>query len=296
MRDVRGTWTRFNFSKPGAWAASACCLLLAGCGSLNSDPKPNQEVAMTFRSTDGSSGGGAAEVVQQADGAGTLKGKFIYGGPVPVLNALSTGGKDAQVCGMSVPNETLVVDDSNKGIADILIYCRKAPEPEGDSPQPVFDQKNCIFTSHVLPVPVGQPVLIKNSDPVAHNTSISPPGDTSINPLLAGGQKITHTFARAQASPVPVTCSIHNWMKAYIIPRGDPYYAVTAKDGAFEIPNVPAGIDLEFQVWHERGAGAGQSLEAKSDWSRGRFTVKIPKDDVLDLGEITVSPNQFTGT
>ncbi len=201
-----------------------------------------------------------------------------------------------RVCDVKpILDPTLVVDPSSKGIANVLLYCRNGPKWEGDADSPVFDQKNCVFTSHLLGVLTKKPVQIKNSDPIAHNTSISPPGGTSINPLMAGDSEITHTFKRAQSSPVPVTCSIHNWMKAYIIPRDDPYFAVTDKDGKFEIPNLPAGIELDFQVWHERGAGNNQSLEAKSDWPKGRFTITIPKDDVLDLGTIQVNPGQFSG-
>ena len=49
-------------------------------------------------------------------------------------------------------------------------------------------------------------------------------------------------------------------MSAYLLPRKNGYFAVTAADGSFEIPNVPAGEKLEFQVWHESAAGAGGGL------------------------------------
>jgi hypothetical protein len=133
---------------------------------------------------------------------------------------------------------------------------------------------------------VGEPVTIKNSDPVGHNTNISPPGDSSSNPTIPGGSQSAHTFNRVQNEPVPVTCSIHSWMKAYMFPRKDKYVAVTKADGSFEIPNLPAGEKLEFQVWHEKQS----KLAAKANWSQGRFTVTIPKDGVEDLGKIEVSP------
>jgi hypothetical protein len=61
---------------------------------------------------------------------------------------------------------------------------------------------------------------------------------------------------------------------------------VTKADGSFEIPNLPAGEKVEFQVWHEKQS----KLAAKPEWAQGRFTVTIPKDDVLDLGQIQVAP------
>src|SRR6185295_3495658 len=36
----------------------------------------------------------------------------------------------------------------------------------------VLDQKGCVFTPHVVAVMVGQPLQVKNSDPLAHNVNI----------------------------------------------------------------------------------------------------------------------------
>ena len=75
-------------------------------------------------------------------------------------------------------------------------------------------------------------------------------------------------------------------MKAYMMPRKDTYMAVTKADGSFEIPNLPAGEKVEFQVWHEKAVASWPP----SPSGRGRFTVTIPKDGVHDLGQIQVSP------
>src|SRR5205085_8561606 len=104
------------------------------------------------------------------------------------------------------------------------------------------------FLQQVEVVYVGREFLIKNSDPITHNTAISPPGDKAINPLLPPGDTFKVTFKRPQNKPVNVTCSIHPWMKAYVFPRKDPYCAVSGENGAFEIANLPAGEELEFQI------------------------------------------------
>jgi hypothetical protein len=262
---------------------------LAGCGSTNPDPLPDIEKVGFIRGGASSAPGAATAAGPVGEGWGTLKGVFRYGGDPPPPATLSTSGKDPQACG-KIPDESLLVDPQTKGIKNIVVYARRvsrvhedATKPDGDQ---VFDQKACIFLSHVMPVVVGVPVTLKNSDPVAHNTNVSPPGDTSTNPNIPGGSQSAHTFNRPQNDPVPVTCSIHSWMKAFIFPRKDTYVAVTKADGSWEIPNLPAGEKLEFQVWHEKQS----KLAAKPEWSQGRFSVTIPKDDVLDLGEIQVSP------
>lgn len=246
-------------------------------------------------------GGGSAEaVVAEATGTGwgTLKGRFLYAGDPPKLGFVSTGGKDGAVCGAQVPNQALVVDSATKGIANIVLYARKAPrvfKPEDGAapaaaPQPIFDQKGCLFLSHVFGIEVKDTLEVKNSDPISHNTSISPPGNPSTNPLLPPNATSTYQFKRQLSAPAEVTCSIHPWMKAYIIARDDPYFAVTGLDGSFEIKNLPAGEDVEFQVWHEQ---ATTGLEAKPGWSKGRFKVKVPADGVEDLQTIEVPATAF---
>jgi hypothetical protein len=277
---------------------TACVLLslsllsMAGCGSSNPDPYPNMEKAYAIRGAAASGTSAAAgPAVAVGEGWGTLKGVFVYGGDVPMTKTLATGGKDAQVCNLHpIRDESLVVDPQTKGIKNIVVYARKANRVHDDAKkapdQQLFDQKECVFLSHVLPVMTKTPVVIKNSDPVAHNTNLSPPADAPSNNLIPGNSESQYTFSRPQTEPVPVTCSIHPWMKAFMIPRNDAYIAVTKADGSFEIPNLPAGEKVEFQVWHEKQS----KLAAKPEWAQGRFTVTIPKDDVLDLGQIQVAP------
>jgi hypothetical protein len=142
-------------------------------------------------------------------------------------------------------------------------------------------------------------MLIKNSDPVGHNTNIE--GKNSFNQTIPADATIPFKPQKEEAVPVSVRCSIHPWMLAYFLPRENGYVAVTAEDGTFEIPNLPAGEDLEFQVWHESAVGPGKSLvlttpEAKElKWSnKGRFKIKLAEDEVKDVN-LTVPAAAFGG-
>jgi hypothetical protein len=241
----------------------------------------------------------APSIVLGADGWATLKGRFVYDGAPPAVKHLATSGKDAAVCDKhKIPDESLIIDPASKGVANIVVFARKTSrvhdsqiKPKADEVE--FDQKDCVFLSHVLPMRVDQTLVVKNSDPIGHNTNISPLTDTSINPLLAGGGELKHKFNRQQALPIPVTCNIHPWMKAYILPRDDFYVAVTVEDGSFEIADLPAGEEIEFQAWHEKGAGAGGGLEAKKDWKRGRFKLQLKVGEIKDLGTIDLGSRAF---
>ena len=282
-------------------AMGAClAVLLAGvpgCGSrVQADPAVQLQVATALRSKGESKAASASTAVASTTtGWATLKGVFKFAGAAPPQGTLSAG-KDKEVCGEQVPNESLVVDSGSLGISNVVIFARskmsrvKASDKKGT--QKLFDQKKCMFLTHVLAVETKNDTLVvKNSDPIGHNTNLSPPGNEAINPLLPPNGEVSYVFKRQLNAPAEVTCSIHPWMKAYLLARDDPYFAVSGKDGSFEIKDLPAGEEIEFQVWHERAPGGG--LEAKSGWSKGRFKLKFAADKTEDLSKIEVPASAF---
>jgi hypothetical protein len=50
---------------------------------------------------------------------------------------------------------------------------------------------------------------------------------------------------------IPLKCDVHPWMRGWLGVLDHPYFAVTGADGAFTLPNVPAG-DYVVGSWHER--------------------------------------------
>jgi len=88
-------------------------------------------------------------------------------------------------------------------------------------------------------------------------------------------------------------------MKAYAIFRKDGYVAVSAADGTFEIPDLPAGEVIEFQVWHERSTGPSGAVgldQPALKWNpRGRFEVRLEEGEVRDLGTLEVPAGAIGG-
>lgn len=235
----------------------------------------------------------AALVASRSDAA-DLTGRFVYGGPVPAPAKLNID-KDVEAFGnLGLVDETLLVG-ADGGIANVVVYVRTegapiTPEAEkAAAPKVEYDNKGGRFEPRIVGVWVGkQTLVLKNSDPVGHNSNLQPLGDTPINPLLTPNSTVEHQFSRKQNLPQPVGCNIHPWMKGYILPRDNPYVAVSGKDGKFDLKNLPTGTELEFQVWHEKSG----YLAAKPEWDKGRFTMTL-KDGVNDLGEIKVDPSLF---
>ena len=276
--------------------------LVAGCQRADElGPVASATAASTIRKSFASSEGGAAAsaaVATTGTGWATLKGRFVFEGTPPAMQPYNAN-KDQATCtigGKAPLQETLLVDSATQGLANVAIYIRKASRVHESAASAegteVFDQKSCVFLTHVFPMTIGQTMAIKNSDDVGHNTNID--GKNGFNQTIPAGQTIDFTPQKEEAVPVGVRCSIHPWMLAYFLPRNNGYVAITNADGSFEIPNVPAGEELEFQVWHESATGPGGALvlgtpEAKQmKWSKkGRFKIKLAEGEEKEL-EITV--------
>ncbi|MCA9264560.1 MAG: hypothetical protein KDA60_11950 [Planctomycetales bacterium] len=235
------------------------------------------------------SGGGSSA---QPTGWATLTGVFTLDGPAPPRTPLSVT-KDANICapGGNAPLSEELVVAGDGGVRDVLIFLNDAISPEepwthpsaapGKSDEVVFDQKECVFLSHVLAMQASQPLKILNSDPTAHNTKMEPKANPPFNQNIGAGGEILTQLPREEKAPFPVSCSVHPWMNAYIMVRDNGYFAVSADDGSFEIANLPAGVPLEFRVW-QAAISFVQDVSVNGEsakWSKGRFTITLDPND-----------------
>jgi hypothetical protein len=256
-------------------------------------------------------GGAAADVAPttaapaaEPTGWATLKGTFHLTGQPPARTPLRID-KDQNVCapgGKPVYSEDLVVDSAG-GIKDVVIYLTspaKFPvgDPKWEHPDYAekakatveFDQKNCVFLSHLFAMRSTQQVKLLNSDPVGHNTNV-----LTFNQLIPAGGYLTYDPKTETPEPVPVACNVHTWMSAWLVIRNSPYFAVTKEDGSFEIANVPAGVPLEFRVWQEKAKFLQDvSVKGKAEkWSKGRLKLTLQPDEQKTL-EVSVDAAAFS--
>ena len=191
---------------------------------------------------------------------GQVTGKVTVTGTVPVMPEI-TVIKILPDCAKQhngpVYDEKVVA--SPKGELANVVISIKTPEGKtlGKAPADpgVLDQKGCVYTPHVVALDIGQPLLVKNSDPYLHNVhtlSIDNPAMNFGQPTV--GEKKIEPFKTVET--FKVKCDVHPWMYAWIVVLDNPYSAISSADekafGTYcmSTKDLPDG-EYTFVAWHE---------------------------------------------
>lgn len=164
-----------------------------------------------------------------------------------------------------------------KSAENIAVYVDVIPEKKFDAPKEpiVIDQRKMAFIPHVVAVQQGTTVEFLNSDPVGHNVYW---------PSISGNKKLSHnlgTWPKGEKKPfqfndlgvASLLCNVHPEMSGYVVVVPTPYFAVTDKDGNFEIKNVPAG-KYTLKSWSEDGKPTTQAVDLSGATATVDLTVK----------------------
>jgi plastocyanin len=164
-----------------------------------------------------------------------------------------------------------------KSAENIAVYVDVIPDKKFDSPKDhvVVDQRKMSFLPRVVAVQQGTTVDFLNSDPVGHNVYW---------PSISGNKKLSHnlgTWPQGEKKPfqfndlgtASLLCNVHPEMSGYVVVAPTPYFAVTDKDGNFEIKNIPAG-KYTLKTWSEDGKPTTQAVDASAATTTVELTVK----------------------
>lgn len=207
---------------------------------------------------------------------GDVTGKIEFSGEIPSLPPKVVGGdaaaKDAAVCAAAeIPYYPIKIDPASKGLADVFVYVRRPakvnPELAAPPTDPlVVDQKNCTFIPHAMIVRVGQQVIAKSEDSVAHNLHgynvLNPGFNFTVSPNDREGQMVPIEKANAKPEllPIAIKCDIHPHMEGYWWVTDNPYAALTDAEGNFTIKGLPAGKNT-LTIWHSSVGYVAKTLD-----------------------------------
>jgi len=183
--------------------------------------------------------------------AGSISGVVSFAGPRPKTIMLDMS-QDPSCPSKPQPSEVFVVNDGK--LANVFVYVKEGL-PSRRFPVPsepvVLDQKGCRYIPHMLGLMAGQPLKILNSDTADHNVHNMPSKNPQWNESqMTGDPPVLKTFPNPEVM-IPLQCNQHPWMRAYVNVMSHPYFAVSAADGKFTIPNLPPG-DYTVAAVHEK--------------------------------------------
>ena len=241
---------------------------------------------------------------------GNLSGQVIYDGEAPELPPI-VPAQNGEICiNFNLKDESLMVDPKSKGIANVVVtlypdtgqrvrihrnYNKLARKPV------VMSNVRCRFEPRVAVLWTKRELELANGDPTDHNMFALPFVNDPFNELIpkkpegaAKGPTTTKEFKKGEERlPVEIKCSIHGWMKGWLVVKDHPYVAVTDKVGKFKIADLPEG-KWKFQFWQERAGYlskiklGGKDLTGK----RGVYELEVKSGD-NDIGSVVVAPSMF---
>lgn len=164
-----------------------------------------------------------------------------------------------------------------KSAENIAVYVDAIADKKFDPPKDhvVVDQRKMAFIPHVVAVQQGTTVEFLNSDTVGHNVYW---------PSISGNKKLSHnlgtwpkgekkSFQFNDVGTASLLCNVHPEMSGYVVVVPTPYFAVTDKDGNFEIKNIPAG-KYTLKTWSEDGKPTTQAVDVSAATTTVDLTVK----------------------
>jgi hypothetical protein len=231
-------------------------------------------------------GGTITGKVTMTGGKPTPKGFNLITFPDPVYcGRISTG------TGWRILDEFTVAGDKSLKDVVVLLTDVKKGKPFKFQP-PTIEARDCRFLPFITVVKDQAEVTVINMDPVMHDiqayeTSHLGPRVLFNTPLPMNphhqrnvdsdshehlaGQPMTQQIHMTKGRRFFVMqCGFHAYMESWGMAVDNPYYALTAADGSFSLPDVPPG-EYTLMAWHP---SVGTTMEAKVTVSAGQSVQK----------------------
>jgi plastocyanin len=171
--------------------------------------------------------------------AASISGVVHFDGPVPAPQKIDMSADS----GCKGQNQSEVVVASDGRLSNVLVYVKDGLAGytfATPAEKVTIAQQGCRYIPHVAAAMVGQPVEFLDNDDTLHNIHPMPRNNPEWNQSQMPNGQFARSFAAAEIM-IPVKCNQHPWMKMYLNVLGNPFYAVTGKDGRFELKGLPPG-------------------------------------------------------
>jgi hypothetical protein len=207
---------------------------------------------------------------------GTIKGKIksakmVKDPVIPIKVKPKENPKETELekntCGSSQQAMMYVLSSSSE-VKNALVIVEGVKEGKAAPKKDItIDNKKCKFEPLVSIAYVKSNYVIKNSDPLLHNTSLGKVLDggvrrTVYNLALPFKDQVIKKPNRV-AGLINIKCDAHPWMRAYVYSSRHPYVAITDASGNFEINDLLPG-KYTVRIWHEGFEDVIKDVEVKA--------------------------------
>lgn len=172
-----------------------------------------------------------------------------------------------------------LVDAKQQPVADAVVSLipLEAPAPPASAAAPVvIAQAKEEFLPYVTVIQAGSAIDFPNRDTVKHHVYSTSKAKRFELPLYAGEAREPVRFE--QPGVVTLGCNIHDWMLAYVVVVGTPWFAKSGADGAALLATVPPGR-YRAEIWHPR-----LSVVIARELTIAAGAAAGPSTQVLELG------------
>jgi len=168
----------------------------------------------------------------------------------------------------------VLVDPKSLGLRNVVVWLRPDTENRKDAFPPekiknelrelksihrVIDTPALHFEPRVVAARAGDTLQFINTSKNIHNINYESDSETSggLLPPAPGGFRLKKPLV-VQTTPISFSCNICPWMSGRLRVFDHPYFALTDKDGRFEIKDAPVG-KWRIVYWHESGFHKGKA-------------------------------------
>lgn len=208
---------------------------------------------------------------------GEIEGVIKLSGQAP-LNKSYLVSINQDVCGNNVESDDFILNSANLGVKNVFVSLKKS-ETENSNSEPILepvtlDNFKCHIVPSVLGINVGQPINIRNSDPIFHSLQFMDNDRFLFNVALPKGGAIVRKKLD-HPGIIQVKCAVHPFMRGSIYVSDTPLYTFTDHDGKYRLTGLKPGRYF-LKVRHK----ALKSVEKEIEIGPGKminFSVDLEK-------------------
>ena len=149
------------------------------------------------------------------------------------------------------------------GLGDVLVTIIGIESNSSGPQQPIhrITAKGCWFSPYISACQTGQIIQFNNEDDSLHSIMNTPTssGNSPFTVALLPGTKPFSTTYDEPEEFLRFKCDTHPWMFAYLSIVDHSYFAITAPNGDYSIPDLPAG-NYQIKARHRKAGDIVQDL------------------------------------